>query len=126
MMRALELALFLFILSATLGMVDDLGLFTTATIVDNPGIRIEDMQDVKIGEDGLIEYNEDITLTTVAKTMFNVLVFGILGIIYIAPTLISKFGVPLILVGVLQAGIIFIYVIAIAQVLSNRSFKNYA
>lgn len=126
MMRALELALFLFVLSSTLGMVDSLDLFTTATIVDNPGIRIEDIQDVKIGDDGLIVYEEDLSLSTIAKIVLDVIVFGILGIIYIAPTLLSKFGVPLVLVVVLQAGIIFIYVIAIAQIVSNRSFKNYA
>lgn len=124
-MKAYELALFLLILNATIGMVDSIGIFEAATIVDDPNIRIDDMQNIKINDEGIIEYDEDISLLAAAKTMLGVFVMGILGVVFVAPVLMSKFGVPLVLVAVLQVGIYLIYAAGIYQLITGRSIKNY-
>ena len=124
-MKAYYLALFMLLISVTIGMVDDLGVFTPTTIVDNPNIRIEDIKDVNMNEEGIYEYNEDMSLMGTMKMMLSVFIPAILGAVWIAPILFTKLGVPLALVVVLQVGIYVVYFIALLQIIFRTGITHY-
>lgn len=124
-MKAYYLALFMLIITATTGMVDDLGIFTPSLVVDNPNIRIEDAKNVKINDEGIYEYDEDMSMLGTMKTMFNVFIPAILGAVWIAPVLITKMGVPVVLTAVFQVGIWVVYFVGGLQLVTGRNIKHF-
>ena len=124
-MKAYYLALYMLIICSTIGMVDDLGIFTSTTVVDNPNIRIEDAKYVKINEEGIYEYNEDMSLIGTMKTMLSIFIPAVLGAVWIAPILFTKLGAPISIVAVIQVGIWVVYFVGGLQFIFGRGITHY-
>lgn len=122
MSRAAEITLILILVQASIGFVDSIGMFSAHYMGDtsnNASYTITDLQ--------AYQTTGDITdeLLLAAHWIWEGFFIGIkivLAVIFIFPTLISKFNVPIELSLFIQAGIYFIYASFYAQYKSGKGW----
>lgn len=128
LIRALDIAIFLIILQATIGFVNSLGMFdydyyatqnntyTQYTVQDleeyetmaqNPGVSDYVSLAVDLAWEGII---------IIAKVFFSV--------VLILPTLVSVFEIPTALAALIQGLVYFVYIIGWAQWKSGKSMEG--
>jgi len=118
-MKAYEISLFVVILSATIGFINGLGLFS---------YQYEMVPQSKYIEWNVSQIGEDYgNVTTQISPNFNIM--GMLSEITFAiaclyPTLVKVFHIPILLSALLQVAIYMVYAIGILQFITGRSFKN--
>ena len=127
MSRASDITLFLILLQASIGFVDATGMFTEH-YMDVPS------NDADYTLDDLGEYSaptdpgilDEIMLA--AHWMVESFLIGIkilFTVIFVFPTLVTTFGVPIALSVFIQAGIYYVYASWYAQFKSGRGWKQY-
>jgi len=111
-------------LTSTIGFVDGLGIFPTHLAAEDQTSEIEKLTGFDPSGD-VTEYSEQFSMGSMLVSGLQLIAGGLLGIIFIAPILFSKLGMPLALVIVMQTGIWVIYFLGGIQLLFNRSIKHY-
>ena len=124
-MRAFSIILFLVVLQASIGFVNNSNVFEYQFVQTPSGCKdytIENLSDVS---------EEDISIFDYAKIILDFLLTSfllflkiILAIVFIYPTLVSAFGIPSFLSVFLQTGIYVVYVWGIIQFKSGKGTKT--
>lgn len=122
--KAYDLALFILILTATVGMVDNLEIFPTHLAIEDESAKIEKLTGFSPSGD-ITPYEEQYSPGAMLISGIQLVVGGLLSTVWIAPTLSVKLGMPSILAGVMQVGIWVIYFLGGIQLVLNRSIKQY-
>lgn len=124
-MKALAIALFIMFVTASIGLVTDLGVFDTEYAVpDEQDAWFKDMQNVSIDEDKITKNNE-YSIIGSFKVGLRMFISMIKGALMVGPILMNTFGVPGSLAVLLHMGVLASYGIAAVQILLGRSIKNY-
>ena len=105
-------------------MVDGLGMFPTHLAVDDEAAKIEQL--TGFSPSGKItSFEENYSPGAMIISGLQLIVGGLLGIVWIAPILFEKLGMPITLVAIIQTGIWVIYFIGGIQLIFNRPIKQY-
>jgi len=127
MSRASELTLFLILLQSSIGFVDATGMFTEH-YMDVPSndadYTLDDLSAYNAAESpGIID-----ELILAAHWMIESFLIGLkilFTVIFVFPTLVTVFQVPIALSIFIQAGIYYVYAIWYAQFKSGKGWKQY-
>ena len=123
-MKAYDLALFCILITATISMVDGLGMFPTHLAIEDESAKIEQLTGFSPSGE-ITSYEEAYSPGAMLISGLQLVTGGLLGIIWIAPVLFNKLGMPLTLVAIMQTGIWVIYFLGGIQLLFNRPIKQY-
>lgn len=131
MSRASEITLFIIILQAAIGFVDATGMFSHHYLGDtqnNASYTITDLDaySTQTEEGGISGIVSEIDLY--AHWAWEAFFIGlkiVFAVVFILPTLVTKFNVPVVLSVFIQAGIYYIYAIWFAQYKSGKGWKFY-
>ena len=105
-------------------MVDQLNMFPTHLAIEDESVKIQELTGFDPGGE-ITEYEEAYSPGAMLVSGLKILTGGLLGTVWIAPTLFNKLGMPLLLVSVMQVGIWVIYFLGGIQLLFNRPIKQY-
>lgn len=105
-------------------MVDGLGIFPTQLAVEDQTAEIEKLTGYDPSGD-ITKYDEQFSMGSMLVSGLQLIAGGLLGVVFIAPILFNKLGMPLALVAIMQVGIWVIYFLGGIQLLFNRSIKHY-
>ena len=123
-MKAYDLALFVLLITAVIGMVDELNIFPTQLALEDQTAEIEKLTGFDPSGD-MTKYEEQFSMGSMLVSGLQLIAGGLLGVVFIAPILFNKLGMPLALVAIMQTGIWVIYFLGGIQLLFNRSIKTY-
>lgn len=124
-MKAWAIALLIMFVTASSGLIADLGVFDTQSAMpDEQEAWFEDVQNVGFDED-ITTKSEGYSITGGFFTAIKMFMKMIQGALYIAGTLMDTFGVPPVLAAVLQIGIWAVYGVAVFQVITGKPIKQY-
>ena len=123
-MKAYDLALFCILLTACISLVDGLGMFPTHLAIEDETSKIEQLTGFSPSGE-ITSYEEAYSPGAMLISGLQLITGGLLGIVFIAPVLFNKLGMPLVLVVIMQTGIWVIYFLGGIQLLFNRSIKHY-
>jgi hypothetical protein len=127
MSRASELTLFLIILQASIGFVDATGMFTEHYISvpqNNANYTLNDLSPYATVQNGGIVDE----LILAAHWAIEALLIGIkviFTVIFVYPTLVTAFNIPIALSVFIQAGIYYVYAVFYAQFKSGKGWRLY-
>jgi len=127
MSRASDITLFLILLQASVGFVDATGMFTEHYIdvpSNDADYTLDDLSEYSVPADpGIID-----EIMLAAHWMVESFFIGIkiiFTVIFVFPTLVSRFGIPVALSLFIQAGVYYVYASWYAQFKSGRGWKQY-
>jgi len=118
-MRAVEIAVFLILLQASVGFVSGMGIF-------GPDLHIEDNAYTSWGIDNFdddIELAEQSSLTSSIELLWkslSMILEMLLAVLVIYPILVSTFYIPSTVAVLLQGGVYCIYMLGVIEFLSGR------
>ena len=99
-------------------------MFPTHLAVDDESAKLEEL--TGFSPSGKItSYEEQYSPGAMLISGLQLITGGLLGIVWIAPILFEKLGMPLALVAIMQTGIWVIYFLGGIQLLFNRPIKQY-
>ncbi len=128
MSRATEIALALILLQASIGFVDGIGMFNTtyvAPVQNNASYNLSYLSDMDASADDP-DWIEQIT--TGIDLIVGTFLIGfkiIFSILFIFPTLVDRFHVPVGLSIFIQAGVYYVYATWYAQYRSGKGWTQY-
>ena len=123
-MKAYDLVLYVLFITVVISMVDGLGMFPTHLAVDDETEKIRQLTGFDPSGD-ITSYEEQYSPGAMLVSGLRLVVGGLFGTVWIAPTLFNKLGMPIELVTVIQIGIWVIYLLGGIQLLFNRPIKQY-
>lgn len=129
MSRASEITLFIILLQSAIGFVDASGMFDlhyldtpennasyTITDLDSYASQVESQNSIQSQAELYIDWAWD---------SFFIGLKVIFAVVFVLPTLVSTFGINILLATFIQAGIYYIYATWFAQYKSGRGWKAY-
>ena len=127
MSRASDITLFLILLQASVGFVDATGMFSEHYIdvpSNDADYTLDDLGEYSAPTDpGILD-----EIMLAAHWMVESFLIGIkilFTVIFVFPTLVNTFGVPVALSLFIQAGIYYVYATWYAQFKSGKGWKQY-
>ena len=127
MSRASEITLFLILLQASIGFVDATGMFTEHYISvpsNNASYTISDLYSYSASQDpGIID--EAMLAIHWMLESFLIGLKVVFTVIFVFPTLVTVFHVPVALSVFIQAGIYYVYAVFYAQFKSGKGWRMY-
>jgi len=128
MSRATEFALALILLQAAIGFVDGVGMFentVVAPVQNNATYNLTHLSDMGSDTDSDSWIDQ---ITAGIDLFIGTFLIGlkiIFAILFVFPTLVDRFHVPLVLSLFIQAGIYFVYATWYAQYRSGKGWTQY-
>jgi len=129
MSRASEITLFIVVLQASIGFVDATGMFDQHYMnvpLNNASYTLTDLDSYasQAEEDTSISSQIDLYLDWAWDSFFIGLKV-LFAVLFVLPTLISDFNMPIILATFIQAGVYYVYATWYSQYKSGRGWQAY-
>jgi len=128
MSRATSLALFLILLQASIGFVDATELFTVSylDVPDNNAKYVMlDLEQYASQVDDTSAIDSLMIMADWGIEAFFIGIKVVLTVIFVLPTLITIFGVPVALATFIQVGVYYVYATWYSQYKSGKGWKAY-